>query len=171
MKKWFENFRYYHKVHVLIILVILAAGVYYFLTTKDNVKSDYDIAVVSSRGISGEQLKRLQTLLQDAGQDQNGDNRVDAEIHVYRFAIGEDGEDRSEIARLDADLIGKMSGLFFVEDPVKFEESTNGTGKAADAVPVSGIPMLSGCGTDDLYLLVRTGADEKYAELFSALTK
>ena len=168
MKKRLQNFWYYYKIPVIIILAVLAAGIY-FLSLRETEKSDYDIAVVSPRGCSDEQLRKIQSVLEQAGKDQNGDGAVSVKIHVFRFAIGKDGQDRNEIAGLDADLVGKVSGLFFTEDPEQFEESTNGIGKAADAIPVSGIPLFSGCGIDDLSLLIRADADEKYAELRSAM--
>ena len=171
MKIKFKNFWYYYKVPLIIILVIAIVGLYFFLTQRGTVSSDYDIAIVSPRGVSAEQMEKLQNVLERGGTDQTGDGAVHADVHVYRFSIGEDGQDPKEIAGLDADLVGKLSGIFFVEDPDRFEESTNGIGKAADAVPVSDIPALSGCGLDDLYLLQRRDADEKYSDLRSNLTK
>ncbi|MBQ6481801.1 MAG: hypothetical protein IJI45_11845 [Anaerolineaceae bacterium] len=50
MKNKLLNFWYYHKVHVIIILVVLAVGTYFLLTQQKTVKSDYDIAIVSAKG-------------------------------------------------------------------------------------------------------------------------
>ncbi len=171
MKKWLRNFWYYHKVPVIIILAVLAAALWFFLQDRQTTAPDYHTAIVSPRGCPDEQLAKLRSVLEGAGQDQNGDGLVSATVRVYRFAVGEDGQERTEIAKLDADLVGKQSGIFFIEDPERFEETTNGIGKAADAVPVGDIPPLSGCGIDGLYLLVRDGTDPKYADLLSALTK
>ena len=168
MKKRLENFWYYNKVYVIIVLSILAVGLWFFLQRGPDA-GDYGIAVVSPRGLSGEQLEKIRTVLERAGQDQNGDGSVKADIRVFRFAIGADNQDRIEISKLDADLVGKESGIFFTDDPEGFEQVTNGIGKAADAVPVSDIPALSGCGIDDLYLLIRSDADQRYAALLSAL--
>lgn len=169
MKKWLQNFWYYHKVPAVIALVVLAAGIYYFLTLHRSVESDYHAAVVSRQGCTGEQLARIRSVLEGAGKDQNGDGSVMVGLRVFRFAVGEDGQDAAEIAALDADLVGKESGIFFVEDPEKFETAVNGICKASDAVPVSEIPLLSGCGIDDLYLLTRSDAEDQYAEMRSAL--
>ena len=137
--KRLQNFRYYYKIHTVIILILLAAGIYW-LTMNRPANSDYSAAIVSPRGCSDEQIARIRAVLEEAGQDQNGDGSVTVKVRVFRFAIGEDGQDMQEIAGLDADLVGKESGLFFTQDPEKFEEATNGIGKASDAVPVSGIP-------------------------------
>ena len=171
MNNRFQNIWYYYKVHLIILLTLLAAGLYFFLTTRGSVPGDYHIAIISSRGCSDEQLAKIKTALEGAGEDQNGDGVTEVKLRVFRFAIGKDGQDMKEIAGLDADLVGKESGLFFTEDPEQFEASTNGTGNASDAVPVRGIPLLADCGLDDLYLLPRTDADYKYTLLLSALTE
>ena len=162
MKKKFQNFWYYYKIPSIIALIVLAAGIYFFLIQRRSVESDYHAAIVSLQNLSADQLERVQRVLESVGQDQNGDGSV---------AIGQDGQGMNEAAALDADLVGNHSGLFFVDDPEMFEKSTNGIGKAADAVPVSGIPLFSGCGIDDLYFLVRSGADQRYIEMRSALTE
>ena len=169
MKAKLQNFWYYYKIYVIIFLVLLAAGIY-FLTQQKPAASDYDAAIIIARECSDEQVSKIRTVLEQAGEDQNGDGTVIVNVHVFRFAIGEDGQNIYEIAGLDADLVGKTSGLFFTEDPNRFESATNGIGQAGDAIPVCSIPLLSGLGIDDLNILIRTDADEKYALLVSALT-
>ena len=171
MKKRLANFWYYHKIHTVILLAVLAAGIYLFLTHRSTVKSDYDIAIVSPRACTEEQTAAIKSVIEQSGTDQNGDGRVTADIHIYRFAIGEAGQDQQAVAGLDADLVGKMSGIFLVDSPGKFEAATNGLGTVADAIPVSDIPALSGCGIDDLWLLIRTEADDKYSSILSALIR
>ncbi len=170
MKKKLQNFWYYYKVPAIIALIVLAAGIYLLLQHR-SVESDYHAAIVSPQSPSADQLERIQKALEGIGQDQNGDGSVVVTLRVFRFAIGENGQGMNEAAALDADLVGNQSGLFFVNDPEKFEKSTNEIGKAADAVPVSGILLFSDCGIDDLYFLVRSGADQRYIEMRSALTE
>lgn len=169
--KTLQNFWYYHKVPLIIILAVLAAGIYLLSQRGETVSSDYDLAIVSPRGCSDEQLSQIRNVLEQAGTDQNGDGAVTVNVHVYHFALGADGQDMNEIGKLDADLVGKLSGIFFTDDPEAFEASTNGIGKAADAVSVSDITRFSGCGIDDLYLLIRGEADQKYTALLSALSE
>ncbi len=171
MKNNFLNFWYYHKVPVIIILVVLAVGAYFLLTQQNSVKSDYDIAIVSAKGCTEEQMAQIRDVFQQSGTDQNGDGAVTVKVHLYRFAIGDSGQDREAVAGLDADLVGKVSGIFLVDNPEGFEAATNGLGKAADAIPARSIPALSPCGIDDLSLLIRTEADEKYTRVLSALIK
>ena len=169
MKKAFQNFWYYHKIPVIIVLVLLAVGLYFLLQPKTP-ESDYEAAVISGRGCSDEQLAAIQNALQTAGRDRNGDGTVTVQIHVYRFEIGAAGQDINAVAGLDADLVGKESGVFFAEDPESFEEVSNGIVKAAGAVPVSEVRSLAGAAPESLFLMIRTDAEEKYTELFSALT-
>ena len=171
MKQKLQNFWYYYKIHTIIILAVLAAALYFFLSQRGSVSSDYNIAVISPQGCSEEHLAKIANVIRNAGKDQNGDGSVEVKVSVYRFSMGKDEQDQIEIMKLDADLVGKESGIFFTEDPDQFEASTNGIGKAADAVAVSGIPLLADCGLDDLYLLPRTDADPKYGLLISALTE
>ena len=168
MKKKLLNFWYYYKVHIIIILTLLAAGLY-FLSLREEDISDYHAAIVSPRGFSDEQLVQIQNVLEQAGQDQTGDNAVSVKVQAFRFAIGENGQDSNEIAKLDADLVGKVSGLFIVEDPKQFEEVTNGIGNASEALPISNFPQFSGCGIEDMYILPRTDADSKYSVMLSTL--
>ena len=171
MKNRLQNFWYYYKVHTVIVLALLAALIYY-LTLPKTAPADYGIAIVSPRGCSAEQLVQIQTILEQAGKDQNGDGAVTVNIRVFRFEIGGNDQDRVEIAGLDSDLVGKVSGLFFTEDPQRFEEASNGIGKASDAVPVSDIPALAGFDDiADLYLLRRADADQKYADLLKAIAR
>lgn len=169
MKNKLQNFWYYHKIHSIIILVVLVIGVYLLLTQQNSVKSDYDIAIVSAQGCSDEQMAQIRDVFQQAGTDQNGDGAVTVKVHLYRFAIGESGQDREAVAGLDADLVGKISGIFFVDNPERFEAATNGLGKAADSIPAQSIPELTACGIDDLSLLIRAEADERYNQMLSAL--
>ena len=171
MKNKITNLLYYTKIHMIIILVVLAVGAYFFLTQQNSVKSDYDIAIVSAKGCSEEQMAQIRDVFQQAGTDQNDDGAVTVKVHLYRFAIGEAGQDREAVAGLDADLVGKVSGIFFLDNPDGFEAATNGLGKAADAIQARSISALSHCGIDDLSLLIRAEADEKYTQVLSALTK
>ena len=171
MKNKILNFWYYHKVHVFVALVILVMGAYFILTSRTVVQSDYDIAIVSAQGCSEEQMAQIRDVFQKAGKDQSGDGEVTVNLHLYRFAIGAEGQDGEAVAGLDADLVGNMSGIFLVDDPEGFEEATNGLGKTADAIPVGNISAFSGCGIDDLWLLLRTNTDEKYSTMLSALPK
>ena len=170
MRKKIQNFWYYYKAAVIIALVIVAAGAWLLVQQKKAERPDYEAALVSPEYYSEEQIESLKDALQKAGADSNGDGKVSVNLKVYRIALGEEGQDANVIGALDADLVGKVSGLFLLSDPVKFEEVTNGICRAADAVPAAECEALRGLGFDGLSLAVREGADEKYAVMLKELT-
>ena len=169
-KKKIRNFWYYYKAQTIIVLIILAS-VLWFMTLGKIPPDDYIIGIVSPRGFSGDQLVRIRSVFEQAGMDLNRDGSVNVKLNLFRFAIGTEGADSTEIARLDADLVGHESGIFFTEDPEAFEAATNGIGKATDAVPVSEVPAFSDCGIDELFFLLRKDADPKYSEIRRQLMK
>ena len=170
MKARLANFWYHYKVPVLIAAVILITGGYLLQQQLRMVKSDYDVAVVSGEYYSEEQLSALQAVLVSLGSDINGDGAVVVRVHNYRLEIGADGQDSMQISALDADLVGKVSGLFLLQNPKKFEEATGGLCRSSEAVSCSETAELSGGIWDDLFLSVRQEADEKYAAMLAALT-
>ena len=169
MKETIRNFWYYHKLHVIIALTVLLAGSYLF-TQKETVKPDYDAAVISPAGCTEQQLQMLKAALEQAGEDRTEDGQVSVRIHVYRLTVGADGQNANEIAALDADLVGKVSGLFITGDPTSLEKATNGLLKAADAIPIGTVSRLSECGMEEMFLMLRHDVDEKYAVICAALT-
>ena len=169
MKEKIVNFWYYNKTALLIAGVILAFGVYLLLQQSREVQPDYHIAVVSPLTYPDETLASLQAAVEASGEDCNGDGAVMARVHAFRIALGAENQDANQIGALDADLVGSVSGIFFLHDPKAFEETANGICIAQQAVPASGCRSLSSVGLDDLMLSVRRDADERYVRLFNAL--
>ena len=60
--------------------------------------------------------------------------------------------------------------FYVMKHPEAFEEVSNGIVKASGAVPLSAVRPLADAIPENLYLMIRTDADEKYTELFSVLT-
>ena len=166
MKAKFANFWYYYKIPLLVALIVLTAGGYLLLQQIKTDPADYDVAIVSPDYYADEQISALQNFLASAGTDITGDGKIIVTIHRYRLAIGEEGQDISEISALDADLVGKVSGLFILQDPPAFETATNGICRASEAVSCEALEEIG----SNLYLSVREGANEKYAALLKALT-
>ena len=171
LKKMIANFWYYHKTAVLIAAAVLAAGVYLFMQQRGQTKPDYHVSIVSPVSYSEEALSSLRTAIEAAGEDRNGDGEITVSLHTFRIALGEENQDSNQIGALDADLVGNVSGIFFLHDPEKFEETTNGICEALLAVPLSACPALSDLGMDDLSLSVRNSADEGYRSLFETLSE
>ena len=170
MKAKLTNFWYYHKNPLLVALIVLAAGGYLLLQQIKADPADYDVAIISADYYSDEQISALQNLLVSAGTDITGDGKIIVTIHCYRLAIGENGQDISEISALDADLVGKVSGLFFLQNPSAFELATNGICRAAEAVSCEDLNGFTEEIWGNLFLSVREGVNEKYAALLKAIT-
>ena len=175
MKEKIVNFWYYNKTALLIAGVILAFGVYLLLQQSREVQPDYHIAVVSPLTYPDETLASLQAAVEASGEYCNGDGAVMARVHAFRIALGAENQDANQIGALDADLVGSVSGIFFLHDPKAFDtkpyirKTVNGICIAQQAVPASGCRSLSSVGLDDLMLSVRRDADERYVRLFNAL--
>lgn len=169
MKAALENFWYHYKIPVLIVAACLVTGCYLLFQQAAIPKADYEVAVVSPEYYSDEQLSALQAVIAAAGTDVTGDGQVIVTVHRYCLKIGADGQDSTEIAALDADLVGNRSGLFLLEDPSVFEEATNGICRASEAVPCGDIKAFSEEDWNSLYAVVREKADKKYAAVLIAL--
>ena len=92
---------------------------------------DYHVGLVTMASYSPEQLADMEQRLCAAGQDQNGDGQVLVQLHTYYVDLADDspnaGYKRYEVvAALDADLVGKVSGIFLLSDPEAFQKTTNG---------------------------------------------
>lgn len=155
-----KNFWFYYKKHVLIGLAVLAVLTYLGIRKAATPSPDYHIALVQAEPCSEEELAALEERFTAAGTDVNGDGKVLVQIHTYfvDLKVGSDSMGTTQanpVAELDADLIGKVSGIFLLEDVVTFQNVTGG--KVLEPV----IPHFGG----KLYLGVRTDAPDAYKTL------
>ncbi len=119
--KW-ENFWYYHKLHVVIAFsVILLVGFFiHDLTTK--VTPDYQIAMISQRAYSDETTKALQDEIAKYGEDLNSDGKVIVQVVNYVIADDTSGGavdpnmQAAGYTRLTADLSIGESMIFITDD-------------------------------------------------------
>ena len=158
-RKRIENIWFYYKKHILIGLAVVLVLAYLGIQKLNTEKPDYHIGIVRSESLTAEELNTLTTAFTAAGQDLNGDGQVLVQIHTYYADLADDSENagvnNAETAQaLDADLIGKMSGIFLLEDVDTFQSLTNGI--TSDTV----IPMDYG-----LSLVIRKDASEAYTDL------
>lgn len=154
IRKKIINFWFYNKTMVLVLAVSLLFLGYMEFQYFRSEHEDYDIAVVQKGGLTQDETDNLTALLESFGQDLNGDAKVIASLHIYPISLGVDGEAPEDVGALDADLVGKVSGIFLLEDPAAFMNATSGVQDTTDAVPVSDT-VLAGTGLDSLYLYIR----------------
>jgi len=159
-----RNFWFYYHKHLLIALaVVLIAG---YLSAQDALapKPDYHIGLVQSLPCTEEALSRLEADLAAVGEDENGDGEVLVQIHTYFVDLADTSEsayipEKNPVAALDADLVGRVSGIFLLEDVEAFR-SVTGEILAEGAVPFG----------DSLYLTVRRDASDADLRLFENLS-
>lgn len=157
-----KNFWYYHKYHVLIAVIALGIAVYSFVPSAGT-KADYHIGVVTDILCPEDRLSKIETRLSAAAGDVNGDGKVIVTLHA--FTVDFDSSDPNsgymnyeKVAALDADLSGKLSGLFIVEDPEGFQLATDG---------LLAEPFADFDG--DLSVAVRKDAGDEYSGLLESL--
>lgn len=123
--KW-ENFWYYHKFHVLIVLVLFAlvGGFVYELSTK--VEPDYQIGILTETKFSDDAASILEKKIAQYGEDRNGDGRVVVRVNSYMIVMGENKPvsdpnlQMASVAKFLSDLETGDS-IIFVTDKSSFE--------------------------------------------------
>ena len=160
--KKLKNFWYYHKFHLLIALAALALVVYSFAPSGES-RADYHVGLVTDILCPEARFFEIKARLRAAAGDINGDGEINLSLHP--FTVDFDSTDPNagylnyeKIAALDADLSGKVSGLYILEDPAGFQKATDGL----MAEPFADFG-------DGLSMAVRKDASSEYAALFEAL--
>ena len=161
MKEKWKTWWWYHWGHVLLAVAALAVVLYAFLPGMLKPKPDYGVAVISMDWVSDDTLamlkERFQTVLKDRNQD--GETRV--EINRYQADLS--GEtagtlNYSEAARLDADLVGKLSSILLIDNPEGFRENT--VVPTEPVVPCKDLPLFDGLSLPaNMVFTVRSDCD------------
>lgn len=162
MKK-LENFWFYYKKHLLIALAVILACGYLFLQKAITPDADYHIGLLRPAPCTEAEADALEERFASAGTDRNGDGQVLVQIHTYFVDLTDDspnaGVDNAQtISSLDADLIGKLSGVFLVEDVEAFQKITDNI--LDPVVPDFDMGLALG---------LRRDADSAYVTLFENL--
>lgn len=141
LKTWW----WYHKTHVLIGAAALAVVLYAVVPGLLAAKPDYCLAIVSKSYVSDETREAVRKQLQPLLPDRNGDGQVLLEVYYYGADLSgatEGSLNYAEAAKLDADLVGKVSGFFLLDDADGFQRNT--AVPAAQPVPCAQIPAFVG---------------------------
>lgn len=157
-----KNFWYYHKFHLLIAVAAVALVIYSFAPGSEP-DYDYRIGIVSALPCTDERLDEISARIAAAGRDINSDGGI--KVKLNSFAVDMESEDPNAgymnyetVAALDADLVGKVSGLYLLEAPEAFQSATGGLMTEPFAAFDEQFTMA----------LIRDAAPE-YRELFEAL--
>ena len=159
-----RNWWWYNKLYVLIGLAAVAVLVYSFSPAQNVKKADYQVAVLTALPLPEEEYRAIEDYLSALGEDLNGDGEVS--IHLKSYGVDLENpvpsganESFQLVAGLDADLVGKVSGLFILDEPEVFQRVTNNV-LAENFVPFQ----------DGLTAGVRKDASPAYARLLDALS-
>jgi len=156
-----KNWWWYHKIHVLIGVLALAAVIYSFAHSAGKPEADYHIGLLLAHPCTEEYLNSLPETFAAFGEDTDGDGEILVEVHSYFVDLADDNENAGalnyeKIALLDADLIGSTSGIFLTDSP-------DALLKVTEDIFSSPIPY------DGYWLCIRNDADAKYIELLSQI--
>ncbi len=126
-KKW-ENFWYYHRLHILIAVVVAVVAGVMIRQSLQTVKPDYTVGLITQAVYPSADTDALQAAMQKYGKDLNGDGKVAVEVVQYTVASsasagtssGLSGADPQMQAamqvKLTADLSTGTSMIFLTDD-------------------------------------------------------
>lgn len=159
-----KNWWWYNKLHVLIGLAAVAVLIYCFAPSKNAVKPDYNVAVLTKLPLREEDYSAIADRLTALGEDVNGDGEVSVHLEAYGVDLENPtptgaNENYQLVAGLDADLVGKVSELFVLDTPELFQRVSNGV------LDENFVPFQEG-----LVAAVRKDAAPAYFQLLEALS-
>ena len=126
-KKW-ENFWYYHRLHVLIAVVAAVVAGIMIGQSLQTVKPDYTVGLVTQAVCPSSDTDALQAAMQKYGKDLNGDGKVTVDVVQYTVASAVSGGASSGLSgadpqmqaamqvKLTADLSTGTSMIFLTDD-------------------------------------------------------
>lgn len=113
---------------VLIAAAVLAVG-YFVWSRVTEVKPDYTVAVVGRIDPDAAFLSEVETKLEAAADDVNGDGKVKVNVKSIWLALDYDGQDsslrklmESSEDKLNSDFYLCESMIFIVDDPAAMEQ-------------------------------------------------
>ena len=117
-KKW-SNFWYYHKWHVVLV-VVAAALCAYAVHDAFRPRPDYEVGMITSSAYPQEAVELLESGIAKYGEDLNGDGRVLVQINTYPI-VPDDASQMTTAStiKLQADLSAGES-MLFLTDPESF---------------------------------------------------
>lgn len=118
--KW-DNFWYYHKIHVLIgVFVLLIAG-YFIWSAVRTVQPDYTIGMITRQNYPQEAISALENEMAKYGKDLNKDGKVVVQINQYTISsekvqAANPQMDMAYQTKMTADITEGISMIFITDD-------------------------------------------------------
>lgn len=130
-KKW-DNFWYYHKIHVVIIIAALAIIGYSVWTVVAATKPDYTVGMITRQSCPDAAVDAIQDEMEKYGRDLNGDGKVIVQINQYSSDSGTQSDStdtQMQMAtqvKMESDISSGTSILFITDDASLQEQEKNG---------------------------------------------
>lgn len=86
--KW-NNFWFYHKIHVIIAAVAVLFVVYIVYDMVTKVNPDYNVAILTSQTIPSNLSDQLADEIEKYGEDLNGDGQIVVQMNIFEIAQGD----------------------------------------------------------------------------------
>lgn len=138
-KKW-ENFWYYHRLHVLIAAAVLLLAGFFVWQSLQSVTPDYTVGMITETQCPDSVVQQFQNAMQKYGKDLNGDGKVVVQVVPYTIARAQGGSGGTSSGqaladpqmqeamqiKLAADLTTGTSMIFLTDDAsFRSQESKN----------------------------------------------
>lgn len=116
-RKKIDNFWYYYKIHVLVVVFILFVAGVFIKDIVTKVDYDYSVAFVTEEMMTNEEISSIQSVFEKEAEDLNGDGEIHVEVQNYTIPQGDSADPQLVAAgqtKLTVDIQEGTSMIFFL---------------------------------------------------------
>ena len=116
-RKKIDNFWYYYKIHVLVVVFILFVASVFIKDIVTKVDYDYSVAFVTEEMMTNEEISSIQSVFEREAEDLNGDGEIHVEVQNYTIPQGDSADPLLVAAgqtKLTVDIQEGTSMIFFL---------------------------------------------------------
>lgn len=116
-RKKIDNFWYYYKIHVLVVVFILFVAGVFIKDIVTKVDYDYSVAFVTEEMMTDEEISSIQSVFEREAEDLNGDGEIHVEVQNYTIPQGDSADPQLVAAgqtKLTVDIQEGTSMIFFL---------------------------------------------------------
>ena len=116
-RKKIDNFWYYYKIHVLVVVFILFVAGVFIKDIVTKVDYDYSVAFVTEEMMTDKEISSIQSVFEREAEDLNGDGEIHVEVQNYTIPQGDSADPQLVAAgqtKLTVDIQDGTSMIFFL---------------------------------------------------------
>ena len=116
-RKKIDNFWYYYKIHVLVVVFILFVAGVFIKDIVTKVDYDYSVAFVTEEMMTDEEISSIQSVFEREAEDLNGDGEIHVEVQNYTIPQGDSADPQLVAAgqtKLTVDIQDGTRMIFFL---------------------------------------------------------